>query len=59
MNIKEHQKLNIKDCTMLQRYADILKSCLDAMPHINGLQVLNDCKENQKIVSKLPDPLIA
>ena len=29
------------------------------MPHINGLQVLNDCKENQKIVSKLPDPLIA
>ena len=29
------------------------------MPYINGLQVLNDCKENQKIVSKLPDPLIA
>ena len=57
--LEDWPKLNIKDCTGLQRYADILKSCLDAMPHINGLQVLNDCKENQKIVSKLPDPLIA
>ena len=57
--LEDWPKLNIKDCTGLQRYADILKSCLDAMPHINGLQVLNDCNENQKIVSKLPDPLIA
>ena len=57
--LEDWPKLNIKDCTGLQRYADILKSCLDAMPHINGLQVLNDCKENQKIVSKLPDILIA
>ncbi|KAK7884095.1 hypothetical protein WMY93_027218 [Mugilogobius chulae] len=25
------------------------------MPHIQGLQVLNDCEENQKLLTKLPD----
>ena len=51
-------KLNNKDNTGLQRYADFLRSCQDAMPHIQGLRVLNDCKENQKLASKLPDHLI-
>ena len=49
--LEDWPKLNIKDCTGLQRYADVLKSCLDAMPHINGLQVLNDCKENRRVCS--------
>ena len=52
-------KLHMKDNVGLQRYADFLKTCLNAMPHIRGLQVLNDCKENQKMVAKLPDPLIS
>lgn len=25
------------------------------MPHVKGLQILNDYQENQKLVSKLPD----
>ena len=25
------------------------------MPYVQGLQVLNDCVENQRMVSKLPD----
>ena len=51
-------KLSNKDNTGLQQYADFLRSCQDAMPHIQGLRVLNDCKENQKLASKLPDHLI-
>jgi len=48
-------KVGNKDSVALQRYADFLRSCLDAMPHVKGLTVLNDCKENQKMTSKLPD----
>ena len=51
-------RINPKDNTGLQKYADFLNSCNQAMPHIKGLMVLNDCKSNQKIVSKLPDHLI-
>ncbi len=25
------------------------------MPHVKGLEILNDCEENRKLVSKLPD----
>lgn len=25
------------------------------MPHVKGLDILNDCEENQKLVHKLPD----
>lgn len=39
----------------LQEYADFLKACKEAMTHIPGLKVLDDCKENQKLSSKLPD----
>ena len=28
------------------------------MPHIKGLRVLSDCKENQRLASKLPDHII-
>ena len=44
-----------KDGVALQKYADFLKCCLDAMPHVKGLSILNDWKENQKLVGKLPD----
>ena len=48
-------KVNQRDAVALQRYADFLQSCLDAMPYIKSLSVLNDCKENQKMLTKLPD----
>ena len=35
--------------------ADFLKSCKDAMPHVKGLEILNDCEENQRLIQKLPD----
>lgn len=25
------------------------------MPHVRGLEILNDCKENQKLMLKIPD----
>ncbi len=49
----------MRDHAGLQKYADFLKACRDAMPHIRGLTVLDDCKENRKLVARLPDPLIS
>ncbi|XP_067301419.1 uncharacterized protein [Pseudorasbora parva] len=39
----------------LREFSDFLQSCSDAMPHIKGLQVLNDCEENQRMLAKLPN----
>ncbi|KAJ8008051.1 hypothetical protein DPEC_G00100760 [Dallia pectoralis] len=44
-----------KDAEGLRRFSDFLNACQDAMPHVKGLDILNDCQENQKIVHKLPD----
>ena len=51
-------KIGHKDGEALQKYAYILRSCLDAKPYVKGLSVLDDCKENQKMTSKLPDWVI-
>ncbi|KAM9817861.1 uncharacterized protein LOC133152032 [Syngnathus typhle] len=48
-------KINPKGSVELQELADFLRSCESAMSQIRGLEVLNDCNENQKILSKLPD----
>ncbi|PIK33816.1 hypothetical protein BSL78_29367 [Apostichopus japonicus] len=48
-------KVGLRDNVALQNYADFLNSCRDAMPHVKGLSILNDCKENQKMTAKLPD----
>lgn len=39
----------------LREFSDCLQSCSDAVPHIKGLQALNDCEENQKMLANLPD----
>ncbi len=44
-----------KDSEGLRNLSDFLNSCKDAMPHVKGLEILNDCEENRKLVSKLPD----
>ncbi|XP_077393414.1 uncharacterized protein LOC144030741 [Festucalex cinctus] len=44
-----------KDAEGLRDFSDFLNSCQDAMPHVKGLDILNDCEENQKLVYKLPD----
>ena len=48
-------KINAKDAARLQRFADFLKGCRDAMPHVDGLQILDDCMENRKLLCKLPE----
>ncbi|KAG7496410.1 hypothetical protein JOB18_018512 [Solea senegalensis] len=48
-------KINSRDSIKLRQYSDFLTTCSNAMPHIKGLQVLNDCEENQKMLQKLPD----
>ena len=52
-------KINVKDPVSLQKFADFLKSCNDAIPHIAGLEVLNDFHENQKLLNKLPEWIVS
>ncbi|XP_073732301.1 uncharacterized protein [Misgurnus anguillicaudatus] len=48
-------KIGAKEYIRLREFSDFLQSCSDAMPHVKGLQVLNDCEENQRMLAKLPD----
>ncbi|KAJ8351224.1 hypothetical protein SKAU_G00227000 [Synaphobranchus kaupii] len=48
-------KMGPKDSHELRRFSDFLRSCEAAMNHIKALEILNDCNENRKILSKLPD----
>ena len=48
-------KVGSRDSNALQKYADFLRTCLDAVPHVKDLHVLNDCKENQRMAAKLHD----
>ncbi|XP_039904599.1 uncharacterized protein LOC120744346 [Simochromis diagramma] len=48
-------KISSKDGSELREFADFLRSCEAAMPHIKTLEVLNDCMEIQKLLLKLPD----
>ncbi|XP_051792792.1 uncharacterized protein LOC127530322 isoform X2 [Acanthochromis polyacanthus] len=48
-------KIQSKDAEGLRSFADFSHACLLAMPHVKGLEILNDCEENQKLTQKLPD----
>ena len=48
-------RIQPKDAEGLRNVYDFLNACQDAMPHVKGLDILNDCEENQKLVYKLPD----
>ncbi|XP_070406798.1 uncharacterized protein [Nothobranchius furzeri] len=48
-------KVQSRDADGLRTFADFLNACMLAMPHVKGLQILNDCEENQKLLHKLPD----
>ena len=39
------QKISPKDATGLQQFADFLKACNDAIPHVPALKILDDCEE--------------
>lgn len=52
-------KMGPKDSFELREFVDFLHSCEAAMISIKALEILNDCNENRKILSKLPDWLTA
>ena len=39
----------------LRRFSDFLGQCQVAMTCVPGLEILNDCRENRKLLRKLPD----
>ena len=51
-------KLQPNDGISLRKYSDFLKQCLIAMDTVKGLGILNDCRENRKMLLKLPEYLI-
>jgi len=51
-------RISPKDSIGLRRYADFLAQCEVAMAEIKGLEILNDCRENQKMLQRLPDWLV-
>lgn len=48
-------KIGPKECLKLREFSDFLVACSNAMPYVQGLSVLDDCEENQKLLQKLPD----
>ena len=51
-------KIHTKDGTSLRRLGDFLEQCLIAKSSVKGLQILDDCRENRKILEKLPANLV-
>lgn len=52
-------KIQPKDAEGLRTFSDFLNACLQAMPYVRGLEILNNCEENQKLMLKMPDWLAA
>ncbi|XP_062610192.1 uncharacterized protein LOC134271972 [Saccostrea cucullata] len=51
-------KISSRDGVGLQRFGDFLKQCYTAMQSIGSLNILNDDRENRRLLSKLPDWLV-
>ena len=56
--LNEWPKIASKDGPGLQSFTDILNQCLTAMRTLEGLQILDDSHENQKLVQKLPEWMV-
>ncbi|XP_048846374.1 uncharacterized protein LOC125717469 [Brienomyrus brachyistius] len=55
MKLSTWQRIGPRESVKLREFSDFLIACKNAMPHVQGLQVLDDCEENQKLLQKLPD----
>lgn len=51
-------KIASRDGPGLQKFSDFLRQCYTAMRSIGNQDVLNDSRENQKMLSRLPDWLV-
>ena len=52
-------KIQSRDGTGLQKFVDFLQQCQIAMQTIGSLSILNDDRENRKLLTKLPDWIIS
>lgn len=48
-------KIAANDPIALREFADFLQGCVEATPHVKGLDILNYCEENHKLLKKLPE----
>ncbi|XP_035985253.1 uncharacterized protein LOC118558808 [Fundulus heteroclitus] len=51
-------KINANDSLALREFSDFLQGCKEAIPHVKGLAILNDCDENHKLLKKLPEWIV-
>ncbi|GAA6082862.1 uncharacterized protein LOC122139888 [Tachysurus ichikawai] len=51
-------KINTNDPLALQEFADFLQGCTEAIPHVKGLAILNNCEENHKLLKTLPEWIV-
>lgn len=51
-------KIAANDPKALREFADFLQSCAEAIPQVKGLEILNDCEENHKLLRKLPEWIV-
>ena len=56
--LSEWPRINKHDGTGLQKLSDFLRQCESAMKVNLDLRILNDCRENQAILKKLPEHLV-
>ena len=52
-------RIQARDGLALRKFSDFLRQCETAMTITGGLSILNDNRENRKMLSKLPDWLIS
>lgn len=48
-------RIAANDPLALRDFADFLQGCVEAILHVKGLAILNDCEENHKLLRKLPE----
>ena len=57
--LEEWPKIPPKDGLALRKFSDFLKQCEKAMETTGSLSILDDSRENRKLLTKLPDWLVA
>lgn len=45
-------KIGTNDPLSLREFTGFLQGCVEAVPHVKGLDILNDCEENYKLLKK-------
>ncbi|XP_013380271.1 uncharacterized protein LOC106151515 [Lingula anatina] len=53
--LEKWPKINSRDSKGLRKLSDFLRQCLAATDHVGELKILDDCRENRKLLQKLPE----